>query len=143
MRSTLYLSQAHWMEMLHDVKSRKIEEACGLVAGERMTSVKVFPVTNELHSPLRYRLDPQEQLEVLINLEENNWDLLAIYHSHLRGPDQPSATDVAEAMYPGVIHLIWFPHGDEWTCRGFLIEPGEINEVQIVIGKNPQLSPPG
>lgn len=123
--------------MLRDVKNREMEEACGLVAGERLTSTKVFPVTNELHSPVRYRLDPQEQLEVLIEIEENDWDLLAIYHSHLRGPDQPSATDVAEAMYPGVIHLIWFPRAAEWVCRGFLIESGKINEVQIIIGDDP------
>lgn len=133
MNKKLYLHREHWLQMLTDVKSRNWEEACGLVAGDGMTSSAVFPVSNELHSPVRYRLDPKEQLEIFNKIDEGNWDLLAIYHSHLRGPSQPSATDVAEAMYPGVIHLIWYPLDDEWACRGYLIKSGSIEQVQITL----------
>lgn len=137
MKEKLFLRREHWQQMRLDVESRETEEACGLVAGEGLTSCEVFPVTNELHNPVRYRLDPEEQLKALLKIEEKNWNLLAIYHSHLRGPDQPSATDISEAMYPGVIHLIWYPLGAEWACRGFLINSGSIEPVQIVLIEDP------
>jgi hypothetical protein len=41
-------------------------EACGLVAGQPGRGVAVFPITNELHSPVRYRMDPHEQLAAFL-----------------------------------------------------------------------------
>jgi proteasome lid subunit RPN8/RPN11 len=140
MSEKLFLKRDHWLQMLEDVKSRAQEEACGLVAGNGKTSSAVFPVTNELHSPIRYRMDPQEQLEILIKLEEDDSDLLAIYHSHLGGPSRPSATDIAEALYPGVIHLIWYPAADEWACRGYLIDSSSIEEVEIILGEDDHIT---
>ena len=119
--------------MLADVNERAMEEACGLVGGKDQTSTAVFPVINILHSPTRYRMDPEEQLRVFNQLDENQWELLAIYHSHPNGPPGPSPIDVAEAMYPGVIYLIWFRQSSQWECRGYLIENGVVDQVQIVV----------
>ena len=117
--------------MLADVEGRNHEEACGLVAGVNQTSCAVFPVVNVLHSPVRYQMDPEQQLQVLLKIEDEVWQLLAIYHSHLGGPQGPSPTDVAEANYPGVIHLIWSRPIGEWSCRGFLIEGGSVQPVPV------------
>lgn len=133
MSKKLYLRKAHWLRMQSDAENRAGEEACGLVAGNDSTSTAVFRMTNELHSPIRYRLDPGEQLEALLEIDEQGWDLLAIYHSHLGGPDRPSATDIAEAMYPGVTHIIWYPTDREWACKGYLIKSGTFEEVEIVL----------
>jgi len=129
----LYLQRIHWQTMLAEVKKFAAEEACGLVAGVDQTSQAVYPVPNILHSPVRYRMDPERQLTVFNQIDENGWQLLAIYHSHLQGPQSPSSIDVAEAAYPGVIHLIWSPSGGDWGCHGYLIENGEITEVPVNI----------
>lgn len=129
----LYLQLVHWQTMLDEVVKLEAEEACGIVAGEDQTSRAVYPVTNILHSPVRYRMDPVQQLDVFNQIDENDLQLLAIYHSHLQGPPGPSQIDVAEAAYPGVIHLIWSPTAEGWGCRGFLIEDGSVSEVQVQI----------
>jgi proteasome lid subunit RPN8/RPN11 len=129
----LILRPEHWGQMLADVTKRDMEEACGLVGGQDNTSMGVFPATNILHSRTRYRLDPEEQLRIFNQLDENEWELLAIYHSHLNGPPGPSPIDVAEAMYPGVVYLIWFRLEGNWDCRGYLIEKGVVEQVPIFV----------
>jgi proteasome lid subunit RPN8/RPN11 len=67
-------------------------------------------------------MEPGEQLKAMLAIEEAGEELLAIYHSHPGGPAWPSPSDVAEAAYPGVIHLIWYRQAGDWECGGFLIE---------------------
>jgi proteasome lid subunit RPN8/RPN11 len=101
------------------------------VAGYEGTSCAVFPVTNVLHSPVRFLMDPEEQLAVFHQVEEQDWQLLAIYHSHLQGPEQPSPTDIAEAYYPELVNLIWSNITGAWICRGFSIQKGRVNPVPV------------
>lgn len=113
------------------------EEACGLIAGKENRSQEVIRVTNVLQSPTRFRMDPQQQLDALLKIEENNWDLMAIYHSHPGGPDYPSITDIREAAYPEAVHIIWCAHQQDWDCRGFVIKEGDFKEIQISIRDTP------
>jgi len=130
--SKLLLKREHWETIIADILERNLEEACGLVAGIDQTSCEVYPVTNILHSPVRFQMDPEQQIRVFNRIEDKNWQLLAIYHSHLHGPEGPSATDVAESNYPGVVNLIWSNTSGEWICRGFLIEEGQIKPVPVL-----------
>lgn len=82
-------------------------EGCGLLAGDEMRVVTaVYPIDNILQSPTTYEMDPQQQVEAMLALEAAGWRLLAIYHSHPQGPEQPSAADVAHAYYPEALHVI-------------------------------------
>jgi len=123
----------HWEEMQGDVESRAPEEACGLVAGQGRQALSVFPITNELHSPVRFRMAPEEQIHVFNMVEEQGWDILAIYHAHPEGQINPSPTDVAEFAYPGIVYLIWARQDGGWECRGFLIQEDEIVQVPVSI----------
>jgi proteasome lid subunit RPN8/RPN11 len=76
-------------------------------------------------------MDPREQLKVLLEIEEIGCELLAIYHSHPAGPEWPSVTDIAEAAYPGVVHLIWHLRAGNWECLGFLIEEQQVFPVTL------------
>lgn len=119
--------------MRSDVSKRAPEEACGLVAGLGDSSTAVFPITNLLHGQVRYRMDQQEQLAALQWIDDHGWSLLAIYHSHPKGPPGPSRSDIAEITYPGVIYLIWSRWQKEWHCRGFIIQGNEVTEVPVLI----------
>jgi len=119
--------------MRDDVQKCYPEEACGLVTGRAERVLAVIPVTNILHSRVRYRMDPHEQLRVFKTIEENDWDLAAIYHSHPDGPDTPSQTDIAECYYPDVIQLIWFKKNIDWQCKGFYIQAGSVTNVPIQV----------
>ncbi len=107
-------------------------EACGLLAGKGCRVESVFFVANAAQSPVRFRMDPQEQLETFNQIEARGLELVGIFHSHPAGPERPSPTDVAEAAYP-VVHLIWFVDGETWRARGFWIEAGRVSEVDLHI----------
>ncbi len=128
-----YITSKHWQEMLVDVDRRAPQEACGLLAGIGQTTLAVFPISNVLKSPVRFRMEPYEQLQALNQIDENNWQLLAIYHSHPNGPAHPSPTDIAEAAYPEAVNLIWSPGDENWRCRGFIIRDQQVYEIAVRI----------
>jgi len=127
------IRKEHWGEMRLDVANRSPNEACGLVAGLDQSSIWVYPIPNILDSPSRFRLDPQGQLEAMLSMEEQGFELLAIYHSHPAGPSHPSPTDIKESAYPETVHLIWHPQEGDWHCRGYLIHSGAFEEVKLKI----------
>jgi proteasome lid subunit RPN8/RPN11 len=130
----ILLRRQHWQEMLDDVRVRQSEEACGLVAGSGESSTAVIPMTNALHSRVRYRLEPAEQLAAFLKIDENDWELLAIYHSHLEGLPKPSQTDIAEVTYPDVAYLIWARSMDrQWVCRGYRISEEHTREIEVAV----------
>ena len=131
--SGLWITPEHYNLMHADVNSRTPEEACGMLAGKDGHVLRVFPATNELHSQVRYRIEPKEQLDIFNEIEQQGWDLLAIYHSHPKGPAHPSKTDIQEAYYPEAIYIIWAQTGGIWNYRGFLIQDGKFMEVPIHI----------
>ena len=126
-------------EMRSNVASKAPEEACGMIAGQvegDIYQVKaVIPATNILHSPVRFRVDPQEQLAAFNRIEEQDWELLGIYHSHPGGPDKPSPTDIAEAYYPEAVYLVWSCRTGAWTCRGFMIQNGVVSEIPLLLAR--------
>ena len=135
--SRLEMTRQHWEQMRGDAELKMPNEACGLLAGSAnqgsYKATLVFPTVNILHSPVRYRLDPQEQLDVFIQLEERGLELVGIYHSHPMGPDEPSPTDISEAYYPESVYLIWSRYTGQWKSRGFLIQEGVVREVPVSV----------
>lgn len=129
----LWLTSEQHDLMYADVNSRAPEEACGMLAGKDGHVLKVFPATNVLHSQVRYRIEPKEQLDIFNQIEQRGWDLLAIYHSHPKGPSHPSKTDIQESYYPEAIYIIWAQTGGTWNHRGFLIQDGKFREVPIYL----------
>lgn len=124
--------------MLAHVTACLPEEGCGLLGGrfnEGGTArvEVVFPVENELHSPVRFRMAPLEQLRVFQEIERLNLDLVGIFHSHPAGPDHPSVTDLAEFLYPGVPVVILSPGAaGGWQVKGFLIEKSQAVALSLL-----------
>lgn len=123
----------HCDEMLSHVLDCLPEEACGLVASSGNVSKVVYPITNELHSSIRYRMDPTEQLNAFLDMEKRDWSLAGIFHSHPNGPSTPSETDLSEFAYPGVLTLIWSPAGRIWSCKSFLVAENKYMQKDLEI----------
>ena len=132
MKQVLTLSKNHWQEMLEHVDGHAPLEACGLLAGKEDRVEKVILVGNQAQSPVRFVMDPYEQLQAFEWIESNGLELLGIFHSHPMGPETASLTDIAEAAYE-VVHLIWSRNQNEWKARGFWIEKGSAAEVSLQI----------
>jgi proteasome lid subunit RPN8/RPN11 len=105
-------------------------EACGLLAGNNRLVEVVLAVKNAAASQVRYRMEPRAQLRAFEQIEGAGQELLAIFHSHPKGPSEPSRTDIREATY-AVVHIIWAPVGRRWRARGFWIEAGHVTEVPL------------
>ena len=118
--------------MLAHIQSCLPEEGCGILAGRGDQVERVIPITNELHSPVRFRMAPREQLDALIWLDDHHADLTAIFHSHPGGPPFPSETDLAEFFYPESAALILSPLGGGWQMRAFRVRGREATEIEIV-----------
>lgn len=132
MKPRLILSKHHWQEMLDHVEQQLPLEACGLLAGTDDRVTDVIRVENRAQSPVRFVMDPYEQLRAFDWIESNGLELLGIFHSHPAGPATPSTTDVAEAAY-NVMHLIWSRIPSEWQLLGFRIEDGRIIEASLQV----------
>ena len=108
------------------------EEACGLLGGRDGSVEVVLPVTNELHSPMRFRMDAPEQLRAILQLEEQEMDLMGIFHSHPRGPEFPSDTDIQEHAYPESAVVICSLSDTGWVIRAFSIQGYSVFEIELV-----------
>jgi len=129
---TLELRQSLIDEMITYVDQRAPLEACGLLAGKAARAEKMLGVLNQAQSPVRFVMDPYEQLHAFDWIESNGLDLVGIFHSHPTGPETASPTDILEAAY-AVVHVILSYTGAQWKARGFWIEDGQASEVTLQI----------
>jgi len=134
MISTLKLSAALVQEMVAYVDKHAPLEACGILAGKEAHAEKMIGVLNQAQSPVRFVMDPYEQLHAFDWIESNGLDLVGIFHSHPAGPETASATDVLEAAY-AVVHVILSRVGTQWKARGFWIENGIASEVILQVDR--------
>jgi [CysO sulfur-carrier protein]-S-L-cysteine hydrolase len=129
---SLTLSKEQLQEMTAYVHAYAPLEACGLLAGKNSQVEKIFFVQNQAQSPVRYVMDPIQQLHAFEWIESNDMDLLGIFHSHPAGPETVSPTDIAEAAY-AVTYVILARVDSEWRVRGFWIENGDFREVSLYV----------
>lgn len=130
--NSLTLTNEQLQKMIAHVDSHAPLEACGLLAGKGSTVEAVLVVRNQAQSPVRYVMDPIEQLHAFEWIESNGLDLIGIFHSHPTGPETVSPTDIAEAAY-AVTYVILARVNDAWRTRGFWVEHGGFREVDLQI----------
>ena len=136
MNPQLIFTQDQYDDMLRYVTDHIPLEACGLLAGKNARVEKVILVRNQAQSPTRFVMDPYEQLQAFAWIDDNQLELLGIFHSHPAGPETVSATDIREAAYE-VVHLVWsrVESGGIWKVRGFWIQGGQAQEVDLSVEK--------
>jgi [CysO sulfur-carrier protein]-S-L-cysteine hydrolase len=128
----IIIPRALWQAMREQVSREAPLESCGLLAGCNGRAQAIYPVSNVLASPVRFRMAPYEQLQAFEAIENAGLELLGIYHSHPGGPAIPSETDLQEARY-AVVNLIWSPREGTWSARAFWLETSAASEIAIEI----------
>ena len=118
--------------MIAHIESQLPLEACGLLAGHDSKVEVVLEVTNQAQSPVRFMMDPIEQLNAFEWIDSNDMELVGIFHSHPTGPETVSPTDIAEAAY-AVVYVILARVNGAFCARGFWIEDNEFREVPLQI----------
>jgi [CysO sulfur-carrier protein]-S-L-cysteine hydrolase len=66
-------------------------------------------------------------------IEDEGWEIGAIYHSHVRSAPYPSQTDIGfAASWPGVEWIIvGLASGGQPDVRSYLIDGAEVSEVEL------------
>ncbi|WP_135256975.1 Mov34/MPN/PAD-1 family protein [Thermus caldilimi] len=127
MSQVLYVPRRLLEETRTHLQKEAPREGVGLWAGRREVE-RVIPLPNAHPEPLvGYLAEPLALLRALKEMEGEGLTLLAIYHSHPRGPAFPSPTDIREARWR-VPYVIFGTDG----VRAFLLPEGR--EVEIHVG---------
>jgi len=111
-------------------------EGCGVLVGDRLAEDGGAPtrfegMRNTAVSPYRYLMDPDEQLRVMLEIDDNDEVVWGIVHSHVASPPVPSTTDVGLAAYPDALYLICSFSDEPPTLRAWTVVDGAVNEVVL------------
>jgi proteasome lid subunit RPN8/RPN11 len=124
--------------LLDDIVAHAVRDApnecCGVVLGRDGAANEARALENLAASPFRFDIDGRDVIKFAF-AEEDEDQLLAIYHSHTRSEPFPSQTDVNFAAgWPGVEWLIvGVSKNAEPDVRNYLIEDGVIAEADLEV----------
>ena len=109
------------------------QECCGLLAGRDGIISAIFPARNVHANPaIAYEIAPQELFRAMKEIRAKQLKLMGIYHSHPRGENFPSRTDIERAFYPDTPYFILSPLPDApQPVRAFWIRDGQVEEQNI------------
>jgi [CysO sulfur-carrier protein]-S-L-cysteine hydrolase len=138
------LDKDSYDQLVAHAESEWPNEACALLAGHGpadgdgggWTVTKVFVVPNAEPSPSFYFIDAKAQLAAMNEMDDNDWDLVGIFHSHTFTEAYPSKTDVKLAEpYPDPAYLILsLADRDAPELRAFSVRDGQVSEVKVEVG---------
>lgn len=98
------------------------EECCGFFlgrlegfdpveSGHEVTGMLPAPNRHPDGRERRFTIDPADWLAAEREAARLGLDVVGVYHSHPDHPARPSATDLAEAAFPGLAYVIVPVHG--------------------------------
>jgi len=111
------------------------KECCGILAGPPGEVRELHRLTNIDPDPvMRYNADPRELKRVTDEIDEKDWEIVSIYHSHTHTPAFPSQTDVERAYYPEAVYtLVSLADRQDPDLRAFRILDGRIEELPVAM----------
>ena len=126
--------------VVRHARDERPNEACGLIVGsgpaaDGGTARRYVACRNAAASPSRYLVDGEDLLRVLDELDRTGEELWGVAHSHVRTNAVPSPTDIAEAAWPGAVHVLVSLAGDEDApgLRAWRIAGGAATELALEI----------
>ena len=120
------------------------EEGCGFLLGTRrkgenrvhaIERVKNRRSTNRVR---RYAITPDDYRAAQRTAAERGLDIVGFYHSHPDHPDEPSATDLDEATFPGYTYaIVAVRDGSATDLTAWTLAPdrSRFDEEEIVLNK--------
>ena len=96
--------------ILEHVREGAPDEVVGVLAGDHgdpSTVDAVYRAENAADTPeTRYEIAPAEEIELLERVDDDGFDVVGFYHSHPRGPLEPSEVEARLAAWPGYSYVI-------------------------------------
>ena len=118
-------------ELVRHAREALPEEGCGFLVGRSGVASRFVPAANALRSETAFAVEPGFLFDLFRELRASGEELVAIYHSHPKGPAAPSTRDVSGAHYPETAHIIVSLAGQEPEVRAYRIAGQEVLEMDL------------
>ena len=134
----LEISRKFVNAILTQSRSEYPDECCGVILGPVGTgkAARLKPMINAAHSPTFYEFDSRDLLSLYREIDDNDEELVVIYHSHTETEARPSRTDIAYASEPEA-HYVLVSTREEIApaieFRSFRIIDGVVSEEEVSI----------
>ena len=135
---SLTISRVIVDKILQQARAEYPDEACGVILGplNADTPERLKPMINAAHSPTFYEFDPKDLLALYREVDDNDEEIVVIYHSHTETEAYPSRTDIAYAGEPGA-HYVLVSTREEIApateFRSYRIIDGIVTEEPVTI----------
>jgi proteasome lid subunit RPN8/RPN11 len=135
---TLQISQAIVNAILEQSRVEYPDECCGVILGKIGSDrpERLKPMINAAHSPTFYEFDSKDLLALYRELDDNDEEIVVIYHSHTETQAYPSRTDISYASEPGAHYVLVSTRKEiapENEFRSYRIIDGLVTEEDVVI----------
>ena len=135
MQYTLHLSTLD-MEKLHTHAEAELpQEAAALlfgsISGHSVIVNRAELVQNDaISNKTQFIVNPEEQYRLMMEAEEQDEDLVGIFHSH-PAPPFPSSRDQKNMKLNPVVWLIASKESGNWISKGFLMDNDQVKKVDL------------
>ena len=118
-----------------EARAEAPRECCGLLGGRGGRALSRYPLRNFAERPeTQYWAAPADIFAAMRRMREGGEELIAIYHSHPRGPARPSPTDLELAFHPEAAYLI-IALEPRFEARAYRLCGGSFDEVALTISR--------
>ncbi len=135
-RRRLFIPEDLYRRMILHCREEKPLEACGLLVGEAGHVVAGYATDNQHRSPVLYKVDDLQLLDVDREIRSTRQEIIAIYHSHVVTDPIPSRTDIQQATWPEAFYVIVSLKEKRARARAWRIVDGQVTEHPIVVQKH-------
>jgi len=132
MSDLVRITRAVFDRLLGEARANPEIECCGLLAGRDGIISAVLPARNVRQSATAYEIAPEELFALFRRMRSEGLEHLGIYHSHPKGENLPSPSDLKRAFYPDAAYFIIGPNpAASRPIRAFRIIDGRAREQPL------------
>jgi proteasome lid subunit RPN8/RPN11 len=124
--------------ILEQSRAEYPDECCGVILGPVGSgkASRFKPMINAAHSPTFYEFDSKDLLALYREIDDNDEEIVVIYHSHTETEAHPSRTDIAYASEPNAHYVLVSTRKEiapATEFRSFRIVDGSVSEEEVSI----------
>ena len=134
----LEISQKIVDAILQQSRDEYPDECCGVILGPVGSDkpLRHKQMINSAHSLTFYEFDPKDLLALYREVDDNDEEIVVIYHSHTETQAYPSRTDIAYAGEPGAHYVLVSTRKEiapATEFRSYRIIDGVVTEEPVTI----------
>ena len=135
---SLTISRTFVDAIIEQSRAEYPDECCGVILGPigKDCPERLKPMINAAHSPTFYEFDPKDLLALYREVDDNDEEIVVIYHSHTETEAFPSRTDIAYAGEPGAHYVLVSSRKEIAPAiefRSYRIIDGVVTEEEVSI----------